>query len=623
MVTIDQLLAMDVVSDANIAPGGASVVYTISPNGSAKGERALETRVWLRMLDEAESSQLTFGPNTDNDPRWAPDAAAISFLSDREQKGKSQIYLLDGSFREARKLTDSPGGVAEHIWSPNGDVIAFSASDFVSEHANDVKLYDADRRYRRLYLYDVKSGTSKPVNHRDLHVWEFCWSPDGSRIAAIVSDEPFEWGWYDAKLVLIDAHSGEVESLNKPERQIARPAWSPDGSRIALITCRWSDPGMTGGDVITVRVSDGQVNSLTAGEPRSHFTVHWSSDSSRLVTVGLEQAHAQVCDVDPTSGSSPRWTDAKAITDYGGSYDPVSDIIALTLSDPSTPPDVWTVTTSAARITASNSDDSHSNLAWNWMEWESTDGRTIHGLYYPPAEPDGDSPAPLVTLVHGGPTAAASAAFPLGGPSAWIPLLVKSGVGVFVPNFRGSNGYGVEFAEANLGDLGGMDLQDVLSGVDSLVLDGKADPARLGIGGWSYGGYLTAWAITQTNRFAAAVAGAPITNWYSFHGGSNIPGFDAQFLGTDPDELDGPYAWTSPIFFSKHVSTPTLFIHGEQDPCCPPGQSFEMVRALKRRGVTAECAVYPREGHGFIEKEHRRDMVERSFGWFKKYLDMT
>lgn len=626
MVTMDDILDLNVVADAQIAPGGGAVLYTVAENGTPKGERSPESRVWLKPLDDGGARQITFGPHTDRQPRWSPDGTSISFLSDRAQRNTPQLYLLESSPADARKLTELSGGVSSHAWSPNGNSIAVTSSDRVPERDNDVKLFDEDRCYRRLYLCVVQHGTTTPMDHGDLHIWEFCWSPDGSQIAAIASDEPFEWGWYRARLVLIDVPSGQVTALYEPARQIARPVWSMDGSRIALITCRWSDPGMTGGDVLTIDVDDGVVRNLTEGEQRSHYTVHWTDNSAGLVSIGLERAHAQISEIDPESGSTPLWTAEAALNDYGGTFDAHSGRVALTGSTPMRPPEITIVDRQgnnrdavARVVTESNALDGFPEVRTEWLSWQSSDGMTIEGLYLGPTNVT-DAP-PMVTEIHGGPTAAAMPAFPLAGAAAWIPLLIEQGIAVFMPNYRGSNGYGVTFAEANVGDLGGMDLQDVLSGIDHCVDHGLANAERLGVGGWSYGGYLTAWAITQTDRFAAAVAGAAITNWYSFHGGTNIPGFDGQFIGSAPDELDGPYAGTSPLFATKHVHTPTLFVHGEQDPCCPVGQAYEMTRALRLRGTHAECAIYPREPHGFIEKAHRKDMVERSVGWFQKYLN--
>ncbi len=628
MLTIDDILDLNVVDDAQISPGGDAVLYTVADNGTPKGVRSPESRIWLKDLQAGEQRRITFGPHTDRQPQWSPDGASISLLSDREKRGTPQLYLLDSTPGDARRLTEIPGGVSSHAWAPTGDLIAVTATDHVPEQDNDVKLFDSDRRFRRLYLIDVESGSAQPINHGDLHVWEFCWSPEGNQIAAIVSDEPFEWGWYRARLVVIDIESGGVTDLYEPDRQIARPKWSPDGNQIALITSYWSDPGMTGGDVLLVNVGDGTARNLTSGEPRSHYTVHWKGDSSGLISVGLERAHAQICEIDPATGPTPRWTADAGINDYGGTYDRVSDRVAFTGSTPTQPPEVMIVdvnadisASSARLVTQSNALDSYPEIASRWLSWRSSDGMAIEGLYLGPAETEPDAPPAMVTLIHGGPTAAATASFPIAGAAAWIPLLIEQGIAVFMPNYRGSNGYGLAFAEANLGDLGGMDLQDVLTGIDHCIKHGMADSGRLGVGGWSYGGYLTAWAVTQSDRFAAAVAGAAITNWYSFHGGTNIPGFDGHFIGTAPDDLDSPYSWTSPLFFSKNVTTPTLFVHGEQDPCCPVGQAYEMTRALRLRGVRADCAIYPRELHGFIEKAHRKDMVERSVGWFQTYLN--
>jgi dipeptidyl aminopeptidase/acylaminoacyl peptidase len=624
---VQQLLDLRVVGDAQVSPDGDRIAYTVAHNGAEKGQRSPESRIWLVQVEDSQQWQVTYGPGTDRSPRWSPDGQSFAFLSDREKRGTWQLYLLDDSPRESRKVTDLASGIGAYAWSPDATRIAVTSTDHVPESDNDVKLFDAERRFTRIYLVDPCSGESSPVEHGDLQIWEFCWSPDGNSIAAIVSDEPQTWAWYGARLVTIDVESGDVKTLYEPERQIARPSWSPDGSTIALISCRWSDPGMSGGDVLLVGVADQSVRNATEGEPRSHLMAYWIPENGGLLTIGWEHARAQICRVEPDGGSAPLWTSEHGINDFACSFSQCSGRVATVLSQFRTSPEVWTDTAdldtaslSLRRVTTHNDEVDLPGASLQWLTWRSTDGREIEGMYL---SPDGDGHSgsrAMVVLIHGGPTGVATNSFPLGGASAWTPFLLQRGIAVFMPNYRGSNGYGVEFAEANAGDLGGLDLQDVFTGIDSCVSQGLADPERLGIGGWSYGGYITAWAITQTNRFKAAVAGASITNWYSFHGGTNIPGFDRQFIGTSPHELDGPYAWTSPLFACDHVSTPTLFLHGEQDPVCPVGQAYEMTRSLRRCGVEAECAVYPREGHGFAEREHRRDMIERAVNWFDKYL---
>jgi dipeptidyl aminopeptidase/acylaminoacyl peptidase len=202
----------------------------------------------------------------------------------------------------------------------------------------------------------------------------------------------------------------------------------------------------------------------------------------------------------------------------------------------------------------------------------------------------------------------------------WAHLLAERGYAAFMPNYRGSMGFGNAFAEANVGDLGGGDLADVLTGIDHCVAQGLSDPERLGVMGWSYGGYLTPWAVTQTQRFKAAISGASITNWTSQHGGSDIPGFDTTFIRSDPFNADGFYTFRSPVYNIHKVRTPVLFLHGADDPVCPVGQAHEMCRALREHGVDSGAVIYPREGHSVREREHLRDMLGRIVAWFTEHV---
>ena len=626
--TLDALLDMSVPGGPSVAPGGERIAYQVARASKGKDEESPESRIWMVEIDRGESWQVTFGPGNDRHPCWSPRGDRLAYLSDREKRGKLQLYVLHDSPGEALKLTELPASVSNPQWAPDGKHLALLSTDHAEESDNDVKLFDADRRFQRLYLVDADTGECSAIDHGDLQIWEYCWSPDGSSFAAIVSDESALWAWYHARLVRIDVSSGSVTTLCEPERQVARPAWSPDGNQIAMITSFWSDPEMTGGDVLLVNVANGSTRQLGSGQTRSHLTCHWLPDGSGLLTMAWERARAHVSLLDLDGNCRPLWTEDLAVDEYGASFDPVSGTVASVISGPNQPSEIWAGTLTGdddtltlRPVTSSNEQASFPNITSGWLTWESSDGLQIEGLYLAPTEGAGSSAPAMVTFVRGGPTAATSPQFPSRGPLAWIPILLQHGVAVFMPNYRGSNGYGLEFAETNMGDLGGMDLQDILTGVDACVARGLADPDRLGIGGWSYGGYLTAWAITQTTRFRAAVAGASITNWYSFHGGTDRPGFDSQFIGAPPDELDGPYAWRSPLFRSKSVRTPTLFIHGELDECCPVGQAYEMTRALRRHGVPVECAVYPPEGHRFAEREHLRDMTNRATGWFATYLD--
>jgi dipeptidyl aminopeptidase/acylaminoacyl peptidase len=252
---------------------------------------------------------------------------------------------------------------------------------------------------------------------------------------------------------------------------------------------------------------------------------------------------------------------------------------------------------------------------WNSYRWESFDDLEIEGLLaLPRHRPEG--PLPLVVLVHGGPTGSWPWAF-----SPFLPtLLAQEGYAVLLPNPRGSVGRGAEFAEANLGDMGGGDLKDILAGVEALVRDGTGDDERVAISGGSYGGFMSSWAVTQTDRFAAAIPFAVVTDWVSFHATTNIGQFDRLFLQADPYDAEDEYTRRSPVYHAGKCKTPTLIVHGEDDLCTPLGQAFELYNALVEAGCETELVVYPREGHGWTEREHLLDSWNRVRDWLARHL---
>jgi dipeptidyl aminopeptidase/acylaminoacyl peptidase len=228
------------------------------------------------------------------------------------------------------------------------------------------------------------------------------------------------------------------------------------------------------------------------------------------------------------------------------------------------------------------------------------------------------TPPPLILLAHGGPSGTIRALW--GGGITWPQQWAAAGFAVLQPNFRGSLGRGRAFADAVIGDMGGKDLQDMLLGVEHLVGAGRVDGTRVGIMGWSYGGFTTAWAVTQTQRFKAAIMGAGICDYHSFHAQANIPAWDERFLRARPAEQPDVYRERSAITYIARAQTPTLIVHGEKDPCVPVNQAYAFHRGLRERGVPSDLVVYPREGHGFVEREHLRDLAERMLAWLQRYL---
>lgn len=629
-LTFDGLLQLKHIDDAQISPSGSEIAYVVAAASLDVGEQAPASTIWIVPAAGGEPRQITRSSGSDDLPRWSPDGGSLAFRSDRLRRGTGQIYVLARDLSEPIMLASFASGVSDFAWSPDGRTIAAVVVDPTRERDDgaDEILYEDEPRFARLWLIDVGSRDVTQFTHGTEHVWEFCWSPDSSAIAAITSATPHRWGWYRSRLSRIDVASGEVTALHVPERQIARPAWSPAGAWIALTTSTWSDPGMTGGDILLVSDDGRQTRRLAGNDARSHLTVHWDADGRSLLTAAIERGAASICQVTLDGSTETLWCEERSLNSYGVTASVDASVVTAVMAAFNEPPEVW-VGRAGSGVDWRQLTKHNGGLAGRipgrleTRYWSAPDGEQIQGLLIRPIGVPEGVMVPLVTMIHGGPTATSGYAFPERGTAAWIPELLRRGVAVLLPNARGSAGWGLRFAEANQRDMGGADLQDILAGVDDCVRSGIADPDRLGVCGWSYGGYLTAWAVTQTGRFKAAIAGASITNWVSFHGTSDIPAFDEFFYHADPYDPDGPYARFSPILAAGRVTTPTLFLHGERDLICPVDQAKEMFRALRDRGVSTQCVIYPREGHPIRETAHRRDMFNRGIEWLCHWMDVT
>lgn len=630
-LTVDAVLDLQQVSDARMHPDGERIAYTVSAAVTEPKKMKAASRVWLTGPSGVDPRPLTAEGTRAHSPRWSPDGKTLAFLGSREGEGKDQLFLLN-EWSEARQATDCPGGVRDLVWRPDGSGLLLLVTDAppddeADEHAagRDWIVYEHDHRFTRIWRHDLAGEDLTRLSHAAAQVYELAISPDGREIVALVADEPYNWSWYRARLARLRP-DGAFETIHTSTKQYTSPAFSPDGQRLAVITCTFSDQGMTGGDVLLLDLDGGHPRLLTEGHPRSYLNAVWDTDGARLLCAAIEDGEAELGWLGLDGAWRGLWRDQAAIHRYGGAiftHGSDGETLALTRGTPSVPSDVYTFDLATSELTRQT--DHHARIRERriapveTLRWRASDGTTIQGLLVRPIDgPDG--PWPMVTLIHGGPTSLWSYDFPGARSMGWVQLLAAEGYAVLLPNPRGSMGWGTAFAEANIGDMGGADWGDIVAGIDDCVAQGIADPDRLGVGGWSYGGYLTAWAVTQTTRFKAAVAGASITNWISFHGVSTIPDFDAGFYAVDPFNWDGHYGQFSPMAHVRNVTTPTLFLHGERDPICPLGQAHEMWRALKELGVDTQLTVYPREGHGIREREHARDVLERAVRWWKRYL---
>lgn len=630
-MSVDDYLNLLQVSDANLRPQGDQIAYIVAESTTPARVRKAASRVWLVDTDGGAARPVTADGMRAHSPRWSPNGEHLAFLGSRDNAGPDQVHILSHAMGEARALTCGPASVADVAWLPSSDGLIVAISDPAPEDeeadheaGRDWTVYEDGPRLTRLWRLDTATGDRSPIEHGDLHIWEFAIAPDSRSVVAIVSDTSFNWDWYRGRLVRIDLASGVVSAFASDTGQATRPTWSPDSRRVASIVSAFSDQGMTGGDV-QISSIDGKVAVITAGHPRSYLQVLWN-EPDQLLCAAIENGELTIGRLALSGEYSEIWRGRNGINRYGSTVVSAATAeqrtrLATVLSTPEQPAEVHIADLMGdslqwSMLTTTNPEIAGRSLVSpETIHWTSSDGMTIQGLLLRP-DGAGDGPLPTIVLVHGGPTALWGYDFMGTRSMGWGQMLAAHGYAIFLPNPRGSMGWGRAFAEANIGDMGGGDLHDVLSGVDWLVAHGIADPNRLGIGGWSYGGYITAWAVTQTGRFKAAVAGASITNWISFHGCSTIQDFDTTFYRDDPFGWDGRYGQFSPMAHVRHVSTPTLFLHGEQDPICPVGQAHEMWRALRECGVETQLVVYPREGHGPIEREHSRDVLERAVGWF-------
>ncbi len=650
LLTPEDCLNLKSASDAQIAPDGKVVAF-VSADSFKTDTKNPKSQIWLATTDTRDARQFTNGPRTDEHPRWSPDGSLLAFLSDRLEDGKPQVFVMSRRGGEARALCDAKGKVLDLQWSRDGTRIAFLMEDAETEDEkkrkeakDDALEFEQHPKFARVWIADVSTGEARQITQGNIHVWEFDWSRDEREFALIVSDSPSEYDWYRPRLARVSANGGEPRNLLTPQsnKQLAMPHWSPSGDAIAFISCLWSDRGVIAGD-LWILTKGSEARNLTAGSARDVSSFQWSSDGQTLVVMGFERGDAAVGLVDAASGTYHRWwisgtpalgansgkiesVDAAFMTRWWQQFSmtPNGDVIAAVRETPTSPPDVWIAqlkneTLDWRQLTRLNPQSESFLLgAMQKIHWKSRDGKEIQGYLIKPAHYKEGARYPLIVWVHGGPASNFGPRYYALNQRA--QLFVANGFMVFLPNPRGSVGWGATWTESNLGDMGGKDWQDIIAGVDYCVAQGWADENRLGLAGWSYGGYMTAWGIAQTKRFKAAMVGAGWGNWLSFHGTSNLAEWDRIANNASPYQRGGTFDKFSPLHLVNRIKTPTLILHGEADPYVPASQGYELFRALKDLGIETELIIYPREGHGIWEKNHLLDLQRRVVEWFKKRL---
>ncbi len=622
-------LHMRIPDEAVLSPDGKHVAFTIWERLGNEPKR--QGRIWLvdTVLAESGISEprpLLKGPNSSSTPRWSPNGKSIAYVSTvgEGEKALSQLYVMAADGSLAHQICTMPNGVSDPLWSPDGNYIAFLS--YEGEAPSTDPLVVRPARCQHLWTVHIAGDRPTPVTPDGLTVWEYTWSPDSQRFALYYSIKPDENGWYAGQIGLVASLGGAVRQMTQLTMQASSLAWSPDGHKLAYISGDWSDRGQGGGDIFLLTLDEkgrSEPRNLTPNCDYSPAWCHWLPDNKHILFAAYSGVTHRIATVSEENGVVVTLDDDFVMS--GPTLFPSSNsqFVAALHSTPQAPYDVWFGEIAVQHITWHRLSKLNAiveeTLAFSKTErirYESVDGWQIDALFTLPSVRKTEGPPPLVVNVHGGP----SWAWPDDFGGFWTQLLASAGYAVLRPNIRGSWGRGMTFANAVIGDMGGKDFQDILYGVNTLIERGLVDGDRMAIAGWSYGGYMTAWAISQTTRFKAAIMGAGWGDWHDFHALSNLSDWDIRFMQADP--LDNPevYRKWSAITYANKIVTPTLILHGEKDQPVPVSGGYGFHRALQERGIPVELVVYPREGHGISEYQHALDIEERLLRWLEKYV---
>jgi len=616
-LTPQAALNIHFLSDLQLAPDGSRLAFVVSE--APKGETRIQ-HIWVHDKKTNSTRQFTYSTKSETSPRWSPDGKRLAFLSNRGGD-EQQIYVMNSGGGEAAARTKGKSNIKNFDWSKDGKYIAYIAPDAKTEEAekkekdkNDARVADKDEKHPRLWLMPADSGDAQALTPASWEIKELAWMPDGESVAVAATDHP-ESDQNTDRIFSVQTADGAMKPLSAPRGPFGKIAVSPDGKTIAFIGAREGGPSPH--DLMLLPVGKSAPRNLTGlNLDRQIFDYKWLNDAGLLAIVA-DGFHTRL----KKFGATGAVNDVAAAASVNPSaFAAAGDGEIFFVSQTATQPQElfeWDQKSTPRQVTRANEAwKQYALVTPEFYKYKSFDGLEIEAALLKPAGYEGKTKLPLIALIHGGPTGAWEDTV-----DSWGQLLVARGYAIFYPNIRGSIGYGQKFIEMNRGDWGGGDFKDVMAGIDDLVARGIADPEKLGIGGWSYGGYMAEWAITQTTRFRAAVSGAGLSNLISEYGTEEGPSYDEWFYGVpyEPEKVAG-FLNSSPFVHLKNAKTPTLILQGEADTVDPVGQSMELYRGLKRYGVKTELVLYPREPHGFHEEKHLVDRLNRILDWYGKFL---
>lgn len=642
--TCEEMMKLKFIHDLQLSPDGQQVLFTATEPIMNETQSYYAESLYVASTIHPEKVQTLISHSICRSPQWSPDGRQIAFIAP-DTFGNHQIWLKDLEQGKTYQLTFVKGQINHLRWSPQAHLIAFSMFDPITEkeeqarkEKNDAYVVDDHTRMNRLWGISVKAeGENHPflltpgpysisLSHALTGKGGYDWSPDGQQIVITLASIPQIEGWKQASLFLIDIPTKTMKPLGNQIGEF-NPVYSPDGQWIAYIASQGPPKWPLDFRVFIIPSRGGVAYPLAVTfDCLPTKIVGWSADSQIVYVTEAHQTGNCLWAL-TLDGKQGHPIHLNGMLFSSISLNALHNQLAATLEDINSPPEVHLVSllNSTIKQISHVNDElmNHPKIRTEIIKWFSTDGAEIEGLLTYPIHYHPKHRYPLVLIIHGGPSGVFAKQF-IATPSIYGPMAVLAQKGCLVLrcNIRGSCGYGKAFRHANYRDWAGMDYQDLMSGIESIIKQGIADETKLGVVGWSYGGFLATWMIARTNHFKAAIIGAGISNCLSFAYTTDIPSFLFDYFGIKPSENASAYVKTSPIFHLQRVVTPTLIQHGEQDKRVPIEQSYELYHVLKQLNVPVQMIVYPRTSHYPQEPKLMLDLLKRRVDWFSRFLEL-
>jgi dipeptidyl aminopeptidase/acylaminoacyl peptidase len=625
--SVDQLVELKRVTSVALAADGKLVAYVVRE--ANWDENAFETEIWLADSGSGETRRLTNARKSSDAPAFSPDGKRLAFASDRVEK--RQVYLIDPRGGEAEALTTAEEGISAFAWSPDGSAIAFTAQDPKSDATKErekkhgeYEVVDRDHRMTHLHVIDLASRKARRLTEAAFTVGRFDWSPDGSEIVFDHRRSPHPSDGGSADISIVTVADAKLRPLVTQPGPDADPVFSPDGAKVAFESAMARERFYyTNGYIAVVPRSGGTPVNLTASFDEDASLVDWGPDG---IWMAADQKTEQALfRLDPETRTVARVSLDDAPIAFGFSFDGAFERVAFVGSSARAYPEACLAATAGGAVTRL-SRLAEQLTGWTLgtsevVSWKSQDGTVIEGVLRKPAGHAPGQKRPLLVLVHGGPTGTSRPSL-VGGSYVYPvePFLAKGAL-ILDPNYRGSAGYGEAFRSLNLRNLGVGDAWDVLSGIDHLVKQGLADPSRVGVMGWSQGGYISAFLATHdAARFRAVSVGAGISNWVTYYVNTDIHPFTRQYLGATPWDDMEIYRKTSPMTYIKGAKVPVLIQHGDGDKRVPLPNAYELYQGLVDQGTKAKLVVFKGFGHGLNKPKAVRAALEQNLEWFSEHV---